>query len=214
MEFLHASFQPEGDGPFPTLIALHGHGAHALDLIGLSQFLPKEMLWLCPQAQYTIEEGFHGFTWLNIERDDPRREEELDTVIADLRGFIDEASERYPIDPERTALLGFSQGGMLGYRMALSDPGRFAGFAALSTTFSAETAESLTASEELSRLPVLVQHGVQDPMIDVDRARESKERLEALEIDLEYREYEMEHQIGQESATDLAVWLSGVLKLE
>ncbi|HJM89391.1 MAG TPA: alpha/beta hydrolase-fold protein [Dehalococcoidia bacterium] len=213
MKFLHASFQPEGDGPFPTLIALHGHGAHALDLIGLSQFLPKDLLWLCPQAQYTIEEGFHGFTWLNAERDDPRREEELDAVIAELRVFIDEASERYPIDPERTALLGFSQGGMLGYRMALSDPGRFSGLAALSTTLSAETAESLTASEELSRLPVLVQHGAQDPMIDVDRARESKERLEALEIDLEYHEYEMEHQIGQESATDLAVWLSSVLKL-
>ena len=214
MKFLHASFQPAGDGPFPTVIALHGHGAHALDLIGLSQHLPQGLLWLCPQAENTVDEDFYGFTWFHFGRDDPKRNEEIDGVIDDLRAFFAEAAERYPIDPERTVLLGFSQGGMLAYRLALTQPQRFAGLAALSTTLSADSADTLTPSDELKALPVLVQHGTQDQMIAIDRARESRERLETMGVDLEYHEYEMGHQIGTESSHDLAVWLSSVLKLD
>jgi phospholipase/carboxylesterase len=214
MQFRHASLQPDGDGPFPTLIALHGHGAHALDLIGLSQFLPDNLLWLCPQAQYPLDEIPGGFTWFHFGRDDPRRDEEIGGVIEELRGFLDTAADRYPIDRDRTALLGFSQGGMLGYRLALDEPGRFAGFAALSTTLSAESVAAVEPSDALKRLPVLVQHGTEDPMISVDRARESRDRLEELGVDLEYREYSMGHQVGQESANDLKAWLDKVLKLE
>ncbi|MDP6607316.1 MAG: alpha/beta hydrolase-fold protein [Dehalococcoidia bacterium] len=214
MQFRHASLQPDGDGPFPTLIALHGHGAHALDLIGLSQFLPDNLLWLCPQAQHTLDEVLGGFTWFHFGRDDPRRDEEIGGVIEGLRGFLDAVADRYPIDPDRTALLGFSQGGMLGYRLALDEPKRFAGFAALSTTLSAESVAMVEPSEDLKQLPVLVQHGAQDPMIAVDRARESRDRLQELGVDLEYREYSMGHQVGQESANDLRAWLGGVLKLE
>jgi len=213
MPFLHAALHPGGEGPFPTLIALHGHGAHALDLIGLSQTLPAGLLWLCPQAQFTIEQGFHGFTWFHFDRSDPRREEELAQVVDELREFIETSIERYPVDPERLVLLGFSQGGMLGYRLALSEPERFAGFAALSTTLSPETATTVAGGATLGRLPVLVQHGDQDPMIAVERARESRERLEELGVDLEYHEYPMGHQVGAQSTLDLRAWLSRVLKM-
>ncbi len=214
MRFLHAALHPDGEGPFPTLIALHGHGAHALDLIGLSQTLPGGLLWLCPQAQFTIEQGFHGFTWFHFDRSDPRREEELARVVDELREFIELAIERYPVDPQRLALLGFSQGGMLGYRIALSEPGRFAGFAALSTTLSAETATAVTGGPALSRLPVLLQHGEHDPMITVARARESRQLLEELGVDLEYHEYPMGHQVGVESARHLGAWLTRVLRMD
>ena len=83
-----------------------------------------------------------------------------------------------------------------------------------SQTLSAGSAATLTPSDELKALTVLVQHGTQDPMIAVDRARESRERLETMGVDLEYHEYEMGHQIGTESSHDLAVWLSSVLKLD
>ena len=108
---------------------------------------------------------------------------------------------------------GVGQGGMIGYRMARSEPGRVVGLAALGTTLSAEAAERLSPGEELSRLPVLVQHGTQDQMIGVERARESRDRLEALGVDLEYHEYEMGHQGGNESGGDLSAWLANVLKL-
>ena len=213
MKFLHSTFQPEGDGPFPTVIALHGHGAHALDLMSLSQHLPEGLLWLSPQAKNSVNEIAYGFTWFHFGRDDPKRDDEIGGVIEELRGFFDEAVEQYPIDPQRTVLLGFSQGGMLAYRLALSEPTRFSGLAALSTTLSGESAAAITLSDDLKTLPVLVQHGTEDPMIAVDRAQESRDRLEAMGVDLEYHEYDMGHQIGAESLQDLTAWLTSVLKL-
>lgn len=212
MQFEHAVLRPPGEGPFPTVVALHGHGAHALDLLGLSQVLPGGLLWLCPQAEHPVE-GIPGFTWFHFDRDDPERRAEMERVVERLSAFVEQASERYAIDRERTLLLGFSQGGMLGYRLALSQPARFAGLAALSTTLPAGDDGASDDVAALRRLPVLVQHGTRDPMITVARARESRDRLQALGIDPEYREYEMAHQIGNQSTRDLGEWLGRVLRL-
>ena len=48
-------------------------------------------------------------------------------------------------------------------------------------------------------------------MVSIDRARESKARLEALGAKPDYREYAMAHQIGNDSLRDLALWSQQVL---
>lgn len=212
----HVIAHPGGTEPLPTVIALHGHGAHGQDLIGLAPHLAGgRALWICPQAEFALEPGYYGFTWF---RRDPgtgqRASDEPERTLEVVRGFIDEAYARYPVDPARVVLLGFSQGGSLAYRLALGDPKRFVGLAALSTSLAADQAEALKPAEGRAELPVLVQHGLEDPMISVDRARESRDRLQALGVTPEYREYAMGHAIGQESATDLSRWLERVLRLE
>jgi hypothetical protein len=37
MDLVHAAFEPSGDGPHPTIIAMHGWGSNALDLMGLKR---------------------------------------------------------------------------------------------------------------------------------------------------------------------------------
>jgi predicted esterase len=56
-------------------------------------------------------------------------------------------------------------------------------------------------------LPTLVQHGTQDPMIEIGRARDSVERLRELRLPLTYLEYEMGHEIRPKSLMDLSAWL-------
>jgi predicted esterase len=41
MELLYTAHVPAGDGPFPTIIALHGWGANAHDLLGLAPIVPE-----------------------------------------------------------------------------------------------------------------------------------------------------------------------------
>jgi phospholipase/carboxylesterase len=210
----HVVAHPGGDEPLPTVFAFHGHGAHAQDLIGLAPHLAGgRTLWVAPQAPYDIEPGFYGFTWFQRGPDGQRSPEGVERTLDDVRGFLEEPYRRYSVDPSRVVLLGFSQGGMIAYRLALEEPRRFAGLAALSTTLSEEMVEALGPAEGREALPVLVQHGAEDPTIGVDRARESKTRLEALGITPEYREYAMGHAIGQESAVDLSRWLERVLAL-
>jgi phospholipase/carboxylesterase len=116
--------------------------------------------------------------------------------------------KRYPIDPKNLALLGFSQGGVMAYSLALATPVRFAALAALSTWLPQELLSRLNASDDaLQSLPTLVQHGTQDPMIEVARARSSVEMLRQLRLPLTFREYEMGHEIRPRSLSDLSAWL-------
>jgi phospholipase/carboxylesterase len=214
----HVIAHPGGTEPLPTVIALHGHGAHGQDLIGLAPHLAGgRALWICPQAEFPVEPNYYGYTWFKRDAAGQRAAEEPARAIEAVRAFIDEAYARYPVDPARVVLLGFSQGGMLAYRIALSTPRRFVGLAALSTGLAADQAEALRSSEGgldgIGELPVLVQHGLEDPMISIDRARESLEHLKSLGAAPEYHEYPMGHAIGQDSAADLSRWLERVLRL-
>jgi len=53
----------------------------------------------------------------------------------------------------------------------------------------------------------LLQHGTQDPTIEVARARSSMEMLRQLRVPLTFREYPMGHEIGAKSLAELSAWL-------
>jgi len=49
-------------------------------------------------------------------------------------------------------------------------------------------------------------HGSSDPMIPVDRAQESRDRLLPLGVNLTYREFEMGHEISPDALRALLEW--------
>ncbi|MPZ97912.1 MAG: phospholipase [Dehalococcoidia bacterium] len=214
---VHALWRPRaGPEAVPTLFAIHGHGAHAMDLMGLAPYLAGGRVQvICPEAEFVLQPGMPSYTWFHRDAEGNRPPEEFERVAASLSGFIEDATERYRADRERTAVLGFSQGGSLAYRLGLAEPSRFAGIAALSTWLPDEAVEAASEDREaLAALPVLVQHGTEDPMVRIDRGRDSKARLEALGVRLEYHEYPMQHQIAAESLQDLSAWLERVLRID
>lgn len=217
MDFIHAVWTPAGDGPHPTLIALHGHGAHCQDLAPLAPMLAGGQLQvICPQAEFPLEGAPYSygpmFTWMKRGANDRPLDGELERVAGSLSAFIDEACERYNVDAERLALMGFSQGGFLAYRLALSQPHRWQGAAMLSTWLSDEAADDV--HPDAADLPLLVQHGTNDPLVGVDRGRNSRDQLQAMRMNLDYREYPMQHEIGRQSMHDLSVWLTDRLLSE
>ena len=209
MELLHTLHFPAGEGPFPTILALHGWGASAHDLLGLAPYLHGgQALVLCPQGPFGFEigPGARGYGWF------PLGDRGLDPVefrkgAAALRAFVDEALARYPVERRKVVVLGFSQGGVMAYDLALREPGRFAGLAALSAWLPKPLSDSIPVLPEHAGMPVLVQHGTADPMIEVARARESRDLLAARGVGLTYREYEMGHEIRPEALRDLVGWL-------
>lgn len=213
-QFAHGVWHPGGEGLLPTIIAIHGHGAHGQDLMGLAPFLGGgRSLLIFPEAQYVLQPGMLSYTWFNTAGDLRRTPEEFARIVGLVHSFIDEAVARYGGDPERVALLGFSQGGSIAYQLGLAEPARWKGVAALSTWLpeESEAAGHTADPATLAALPILIQHGTQDPMIALDRARDSKNRLEALGAKPDYREYPMAHQIANESLRDLALWTQQVL---
>ena len=209
MHLTHAVYEPAGDGLHPTLVTLHGWGASALDLLGLAPHLAQSrFLVLCPQGpvDVPIAPGVHGFGWFPLTMGAPPDPRAFAAAEEKLVAFLDAAARRYPVDTRRLALLGFSQGGVMAYSLALRQRGRFAAMAALSTWLPPQLMEAAGLAD-LDGLSVLVQHGTRDDLISVERGRESVEALRRLRANAVYREYEMGHEISAASLADLSRFL-------
>ena len=209
MDLLYTAHVPAGEGPFPTVLVLHGWGASAHDLIGLAPVLHGgKALVLCPQGPVStqIGPGYLGYGWWPITMGAPHDPVAFERGATAVRGFLDAALERYPIDPRKLVLMGFSQGGVLAYDVFLRERELFSGVVALSTWLPARLAEDAAAATA-GDPPVLVMHGTRDPMIDVERAREARKLLLERGVSLTYREYDMGHEIAPDALRDLVEWL-------
>jgi len=211
MKLLHTAYVPEGEGPFPTVIAIHGWGANAMDLLGLAPILHRgEALVLSPQGPFALADPQSrmvvGFGWFPLTTGRPPDPLEFAKATGLLEEWIDEAIEKYAVDRNHVVLLGFSQGGVMAYDLFLRNPSKYAGLAALSSWFPPEIADRVHANDALKGRPVLVIHGSSDPMVSVDRAHESRDRLLPLGVSVTYREFDMGHEISPEALRALLEW--------
>ena len=210
MDLLYTAHVPPGDGPHPTVIALHGWGASAHDLIGLSPILHGgDALVLCPQGPvaFQIAQGVLGFGWWPISEGREMDPAAFERARGALRRFLDEVFARYPIDRRKVVLLGFSQGGVMAYDLVLSEPERFAGLVALSSWLPEAVDRAIPANEATKNLPALVIHGSQDPMIPIARAYASRDALLKLGVPTVFREYAMGHEIRPDALREIVRWL-------
>ncbi len=210
MNLIHTIYQPAGDGPFPTLLTLHGRGANAFDLLGLAPHLcGGKFMMICPQGPLETPIGPEavGYAWYPMSHGAVPDVEAMLSQQKKLQAFLDEYLKSYPIDPKKLVVLGFSQGGVMAYSLALANPERFAALAVLSSWLPKELLARLNVTDAVQSLPTLVQHGTQDPMIEIARARSSVETLRQLRVPLTFREYPMGHEIGARSLADLSTWL-------
>jgi phospholipase/carboxylesterase len=207
----YAAHVPKGDGPFPTVLLLHGWGANAHDLLGFAPYLHGgKAIVLCPQGpvEIPIGMGMRGYGWFPLVPGRPPDKEGFQRGADALRAFRDLALERYPIDRDRLVIMGFSQGGTMAYDLALRDPVHFSGLAALASWFPEPLAETLPKVPEHEEFPVLVIHGTRDDRLPVERARESREALRPYGVAMTYREMEgMGHEIREDALKIILKWL-------
>jgi phospholipase/carboxylesterase len=210
VNLIHTIYEPSGAGPHPTILTLHGRGANTLDLLGLAPLVCSgKFLMICPQGplETPIGPGAFGYAWYAMSMGGPP---DIGAILSSrgmLQQFLDACLKRYLIDAKKLVVLGFSQGGVMAYSLALSNPERFAGLAVLSSWLPRELIPELSIKTEVQSLPTIVQHGSQDQMIEVQRAQDSVEQLRALRVPLTYREYDMGHEITPRGLTELSAWL-------
>jgi phospholipase/carboxylesterase len=210
MDLIHAAFEPHGGGPHPAILAMHGWGSNALDLLGLAPYIAGgRFLTLAPQGPVAVDIGaINGYGWYQLRIGAPPDLEAMANASDRLIRFIDAALARYPINNRKLVAMGFSQGGVMAYNLAIRHPERFAAVVALSTWFPEELASCAGNREALAQLPTLVQHGRADEMIEVSKARSSIEHLRTFKMPLTYREYDCAHEITVDAIRDISTFLS------
>jgi len=209
MRFVYTAYEPLGDGPFPTIFAMHGWGSNAMDLLGLAPFIAGgRFLVICPQGPHEVEIGaVNGYGWYQMRPGSPPDEEKVGPAVEELRLFIDEACARYPADKRKLVALGFSQGGMMAYNLAMRWPEKFAALVGIGTAFPEYLSELVANREAIQQLPTMVQHGRADPMLEIARARKSVDILRSLKVPVTFREYDGGHEVTADGVRDLSKFL-------
>jgi len=163
------------------VILLHGYGADGNDLFGLaepvSEYLP-DTVFRAPNAPEPCRVNPAGRQWFPIPQidgapEDAMRESYVRAAEA-LDRHLQEAMAEEGVGPERTALLGFSQGTM----MALSVGPRRAPALAGIVGFSGRVIDPDALMLAESRPPVLLAHGDADEVVPFDAMAEAREALE------------------------------------
>jgi phospholipase/carboxylesterase len=196
----------------PLLLLLHGVGSNEEDLFGLSPYLDERFLIVSARAPVTLDYG--GYGWFRIEftpRGMVADVEQARQSLAMLPGFVDELVAAYGADARRVYLMGFSQGAMMSLALLLTSPAKVAGLAAMSGRFPRQVLELEPDREALTGKPVLVTHGLYDPVLPVDNGRAVRDYLATLPVELTYREYPMQHEVSMESLRDVTGWLTKAL---
>src|SRR5215207_8312627 len=216
MSMTHLVREP-GDGgrtapPPPLLLLLHGLGGNEEDLFGLAPYLDGRFLVVSARAPVALEYG--GYGWFRIDftpRGTVADVEQAERSLQTLPGFIDGLVEAYGADARRVYLAGFSQGSMMSLALLLTRPEKVAGVVAMSGRLPVQVLEREPDRGALNGKPVLVTHGLHDTVLPVEQGRAARDRLEALPVELTYREYPMAHEVSMESLRDVAAWLTKAL---
>src|ERR1051325_6914357 len=208
VNLIHTVYEPAGPEPHPAILTLHGRGANGFDLLGLAPYVcGGKFMVICPQGplQTPIGPGAVGYAWYPLTHGGPPDIPAIISARDQLENFLEAALKRYPIDAKKLVALGFSQGGVMAYSLALQKPERFAALVALSSWLPHEVFSG--KAPDAQNLPTLVHHGSRDQMIDVARAQSSVEKLRDWRVPVTYREYEMGHEINAQSLAHLSSWL-------
>jgi phospholipase/carboxylesterase len=214
LPLVHLVWPPRTDfgGKPPLLIQLHGIGSNERDLFQFAELLDPRFLVLSVRAPLTL--GPDSFAWFHVDflpQGYVINAQELRASHETLLRFIGEAVEAYLADPERVYLVGFSQGASMSLAAALTHPEMVAGAAIMSGRLLPEVAPWFAPKEQVAGMPLLLVHGTGDEVIPIHYARQAREALANLPVNLTYHEYEMAHEVTPASLNEMLAWFTAQL---
>ena len=193
----------------PLLIMMHGYGSDETDLFSFASELPEELFIISMRAPYPMQP--YGNAWYAINFDAEKgkwSDNEQAIQSRDLIArFIDESVENYPVNKNNVSLLGFSQGSILCYAVALSYPEKVNNIIALSGYVNQDIIATNYRNKNLSNLNFYCSHGSVDQVIPVEWARQTTPFLEGLKIKFQYTEFPVGHGVSPQNFFEFREWL-------
>ncbi len=184
----------------PLLILLHGYGSNMHDLFSFAPYLNPDFAIVALQAPIPL--GGPSHAWYSIYFDQPQGkwsdQQQARHAVNDLINIIEIIKKQLNVDENKISLLGFSQGAILSYAVAMTQK-RIDKVVCLSGYLNPDILPDDIALHSCSYSKFFISHGTQDQVIPVDWARNTKNTLLQLGCDLTYKEYPIGHGVSPDN---------------
>jgi len=193
----------------PLLIMCHGYGSDENDLFSFASELPEELMIISLRAPYPMQPYGNAWYAINFDadkgkwNDNEQAKQSVDVIVE----FIEYACNTYAVDSNNVSLLGFSQGAILSYAVALNYPKKIKNIIALSGYINEAILPDPIEKGNVSQLNFFCSHGSVDQVIPVAWAQKIPIFLEALTINHIYKEYPVGHGVAPQNFYDFKEWL-------
>jgi phospholipase/carboxylesterase len=201
----------------PVVLVLHGLGTNGDDLAPICNELQlPPCRFVLPDAPLSLRGYPPGaFAWYDFEVHDYYE-------IKQSREYLFKVMERFANDPnllpapgsarepKSFILAGFSQGGLMALEAGLNYEGKILAIVSMSgyMPYPKQTLQKAKASFET---PILLVHGIEDPLVPVQWSRETHQALQQGGYHPVRQEYHMEHTISEDSLSEVSRFLREAL---
>jgi phospholipase/carboxylesterase len=223
-EMLEAIELETGRNPAAAIIWLHGLGADGNDFVPIARELglagARSVRFIFPHAPLqpvTINNGYVMRAWYDVSYGDlegrSKRADEKGVRASEaaIARIVDREIAR-GVSSRNIVLAGFSQGGAIALQTGLRYPNALCGVVALSTYLPFMESVPAEAAPANRATPIFMAHGTEDPVVPYAMGAGSREFLERLGYEVEWREYAMPHSVCMEEIGHIGAWLGRLLK--
>ncbi|MFO7764711.1 MAG: dienelactone hydrolase family protein [Wenzhouxiangellaceae bacterium] len=205
-----------GPAPERAVVWLHGLGADGNDFAPIVPQLrsvqSRAVRFVFPHAPVrpvTVNGGMAMRAWYDIMGFEIARDQDSRGIEQSMRQVLQlvERELERGIASENLLLAGFSQGGALALRTALSLRDRVAGVIALSCYLLDSASVDQWLTEAGRATPVFMAHGTQDPVVPAALGRAAAQTLAEHHVQVEWSEWPMQHAVCPEEVQALDRWL-------
>ncbi|AQL42079.1 phospholipase [Halorientalis sp. IM1011] len=174
-----------------AVVLLHGRGSSAQYMLRLiDEFLHHGVMYLAPKAAHS---SWYPYLGASFEKNEPWLSSAFDRIRSAM-----EIAGNAGIPPERTLLLGFSQGGSVVSEFVVRNPRRYGGLVVLSGRL-LEPEPDREPDGNLDGTQVFFGCSADDPYVTVDQVRTSARIFEQINGDVENRLYDdLGHEINDD----------------
>jgi len=195
----------------PVLFMFHGYGSNEEDLFSFAQELPAELCIISVRAPYPMQPFGHAWYAINFDSNNGKWSDDEQAINSreKIVAFIDEACETYSLDQDQITLLGFSQGTILSYAVALSYPEKIKNVVGLSGYINTDIMVDGFAEKDHGHLNIYASHGQVDQVIPPSWAQKIPDILTAMDIKHVYEEFPVGHGVAPQNFASFKKWLQG-----
>lgn len=194
----------------PVIFMFHGYGSNEADLFSFAAELPDQFFVISARAPYNLMPNAYAWYAINFDADANKWSDHEQAVKSRdlIAQFIDEACEAYELPKNKVNLMGFSQGSILSYAVALTYPEKIKNVLALSGYINEDILTKKVNIQDYSHLAVYASHGSVDQVIPAEWARKTPGLMDALNIQNTYEEFPVGHGVAPQNFYSLYKWLN------